>query len=221
MEVTEEGLVVDIGYKKVPLDYIEDEGIAEKWANIRQFGTTYSGVWRPDSVLRDNPDGTALKAFFYDNSRWKIENGILVKTQDGIPAAKDIVDSVESVAKNDLSVYSNGLIRNGLIKESESELRPTSRQSGWILYVVGVHNSGIIRSDDGVERSGDITRAFLILNPNQSFTRAPVSYDTFESLAGGRDGGYRPIEDSGNPNQEVSRASVTVEAANAVYRPTP
>ena len=199
VEVDENGLWSNIGYKIVPLDYIDDAAIAQKWAATRWEGR---GLVRVDSRIGK------LRVFFYDNSRWRLDDSGFVKTQDNVPVSQDTVDSVTSVVNNDLSVYTNGTMPNGgLIRESQSSLRPRYNEPGWLMYFVGEtpFDWVISSSTNGTQNKGDTTWAHLLLNQNFSFSRRHgISIDTFEVLFQASNASYTPIDiNSGFPNREV------------------
>jgi len=207
VEANPSGFMIDIGYRKVHLDVIDDLSLFNLWARLR----------RPLGSERWDRYASNIQRFFYDASKWAATPQGWVVEQNYRPRHQASVDNVISVALNDIEPYSFGLTTSKvLLRESQTPNgpRPQPREAGWVVYMLGgPFAQGIQQSDDG-GFNGEIKGAFMLLNDTIDIhiLRGSISTDTFESVTGAADAttqtGYRPINADGWPTDEGKKLAM-------------
>ena len=178
------GGLVDLGYTKVPWDVVDDPATYAVWETTRRY---------PNNLYRWG-DPRGFRKFFYDRSLWRAEGGKLIKIRDDYTPHSTTVASVRAVG-NFFSDFSGGQIPNGLILESQSDLRPYPEDAGWLVYFVNENNTFVgDRFDNGANNGGNLSNANLALSSKKpAYLPGPpqdpypiqlpgTSQDTWESL---------------------------------------
>ena len=124
--VQADGLRVDLGYKRAPLDLISDEGLYEQWLETRQ-----------GRILERWDPALYRGAILYDRQLFRYDGTKPVLYATDYDTHPSFVPSVQEIAGAEIAAMTGGALRDGVrlasqLPRSEWPMVPDAR--GWLLF---------------------------------------------------------------------------------------
>lgn len=182
--VQADGLRVDLGYKRAPLDLVSDEGLYEQWLETRQ-----------GRILERWDPALYRGAILYDRQLFRYDGTKPVLYATDYDTHPSFVRSVEEIAGTEIAAMTGGALRDGLrlasqLPRSEWSMVPDAR--GWLLFytLLGYFDwqSFSILSAPFTDGFGTVHAAILSLPPGRATTPGEIRAKTREAIGAYRSG---------------------------------
>lgn len=186
--VQADGLRVDLGYKRAPLDLISDEGLYEQWLETRQ-----------GRILERWDPALYRGAIVYDRQLFRYDGTKPVLYATDYDTHPSFVPSVQEIAGAEIAAMTGGALRDGLrlasqLPRSEWPMVPDAR--GWLLFytLLGYFDrqSFSILSAPLADGFGTVHAAILSLPPGRATSPGEIRAKTREAIGAYRSGSVPP-----------------------------